>query len=186
MCLFYHLFNLQKLLFRDDNFLAAHVRTQSFRDANAAVCLEVVLKECDEHTRRCNNGVVQRVGKVLAVFAVYADAQAARLCITKVGATADLKVLLLARGPRFNVHRLNFQVCEVAGAALERADRDIHAAEQVYGVLPELIIPLHGVFRLADDNHFLLFKLVDTVNAALLDAVCTFFPYGSTENSWSA
>ena len=115
------------------------------------------------------------MGKVLAVFAVYADTQTACLCVTEVGAAADLKVLLLARRPRFNVHRLNLQVCEVARAALERADRDIHAAEQVYGVLPELIIPLHGVFRLADDNHFLLFKLVNTVNAALLDAVCTFF-----------
>ena len=34
-----------------------------------------------------------------------------------------------------------------------------------------LLEPLHALLRLADDDHLLLFKLVDAVDAALLDAV---------------
>ena len=70
---------------------------------------------------------------------------------------------------------LNLQVSQVAGAALERANRNVHRAEEVNGVLPQFVIPHLAFFRLADNNHFLLLELVDTVYAALLDAVCAHF-----------
>ena len=113
--------------------------------------------------------------EVLAVRAVDADAQAARLCVAEVRAAADLEVLLLARRPGLDVDRLDLEVREVARAALERAHRDVHAAEQVDRVLPELVVPHHRVLGLADDDHLLLLELVDAVHAALLDAVRALF-----------
>ena len=60
---------------------------------------------------------------------------------------------------------------QIAGAALKRAHGDIQAAEELHGVAPKLIEPGHAVLRLADYYHFLLFKLVHSVYAALLYAV---------------
>ena len=45
------------------------------------------------------------------------------------------------------------------------------ATEQINRVLPQLVEPHLGLFRLADNDHLLLLKLVDTIHAALLDAV---------------
>ena len=39
------------------------------------------------------------------------------------------------------------------------------------GVLPQLVVPVHAVLGLADDDHLLLLELMDAVDAALLDAV---------------
>jgi len=76
------------------------------------------------------------------------------------------------------------QVSQVTRAALQSTNRDIHGTEQVYGVLPQFVIPHHAVFRFADNNHLLFLELMDTINTTLLDAVCVFL-YGSTESSWS-
>ena len=60
-------------LFSGNNFvLAAHVRTQCFGDIDRAVSVEVVFKECDEHTGRSNDGVIEGVREIfLAVCAFY-------------------------------------------------------------------------------------------------------------------
>jgi hypothetical protein len=35
--------------------------------------------------------------------------------------------------------------------------------EEINGILPELVIPVFGILRFADNDHFLLFKLMDSV-----------------------
>ena len=153
----------------------AAVGLQYIRDRDRAVGLESVLQERDQHARRCDHGVVQRVRKILlAVLAVHADAEAARLGVAERGARADLELLLLARGPGFDVERLDLQVGEVAGAAFERADGDVHGAEEIDGVVPEAVEPHHAVLGLADHDHFLFLELVDAVHAAFLNAVRAF------------
>ena len=58
--------------------LAAHIHPQRFGDADAAVGLQVVLQEGDQHTGRGHTGVVEGVGEVLAaVVALDADLQTA-------------------------------------------------------------------------------------------------------------
>ena len=109
-----------------------------------------------------------------AVLSLHADLQAARLCVSEIRAGADFKILLLSRRPRLDVERLHLQVREIAGAALKRADRNLHRAEQIDGILPELIEPVGAVLRLADDDHLLLLELMDAVHASLLDAVRAF------------
>ena len=72
---------------------AAHVGLQHLGDGDAAVGLQMVLEECDEHTRRSHAGVVQGMGQIgLAVLALDADVQAACLCIAQIGAGADLEI----------------------------------------------------------------------------------------------
>ena len=62
------------LIGRHHDLQAAHVGLQDLGDGNAAVGLQVVLQECDQHTRRCHAGVVQGVGQIgLAVLALDAD-----------------------------------------------------------------------------------------------------------------
>ena len=46
--------------------LAAHIRSEGFGNIDAAFGIEVVFEERYEHSRRGNNGVVERMGKVLA------------------------------------------------------------------------------------------------------------------------
>ena len=112
--------------------------------------------------------------KVIALLLVFhADAQPARLRVAKVGAAAHLKVFLLPWRPRFHVNALYLEVCKIAGAALDRAHRNIQRAEKVHRIVPELIEPGRALLRLADDDHLLLFKLVDAINAPLLDAMRT-------------
>ena len=112
-------------------FLAAHVRTQDFGDADAAVFAQVVLQEGDQHARRRDHGVVQGVGKVgPAVFPLHADLQAAGLGIAQVRAGTDLEILLLAGAPGLDVAGFDLQVGQVAGAALQLADRDVERAEE--------------------------------------------------------
>ena len=163
------------LFHRNKNFLAAHVRTKLLRNTYASICLEVILKESDQHTRRSNNCIVESMGKILfAVLTVHADLKASCLCVAEVGAGTDFKILLLARRPCLYVNGLDLQICKVTGAALKCADRNIQSAEQVDCVLPELIEPHRAVFRLADNDHFLLLELVNSVDAALFDTVSTF------------
>ena len=111
------------------------------------------------------------MGEVLAVLAVDAYFQSARLCVAEVRAGADLEIFLLSGRPRLDIYRLDLEIREVTRAALERAHRDVESAEEIDRVLPELVEPHLAVLRLADDYHLLLLELVDAVNAALLYAV---------------
>ena len=96
-------------------------------------------------------------------------------CASPSWSSSYLEVFLLTRRPCLNIDRFYFQVSQVTGAALQSTNRDIHGTEQVYGVLPQFVIPHHAVFRFADNNHLLFFELMDTINTTLLDAVCSFF-----------
>ena len=117
-------------------------------------------------------GVVERVSQIhLAVGALDADGQAAGLRVAEVRAGADLEILLLPRAPGLDVAGFDLEVGQIAGAAFELPDRDLQIAEQLDRVAPELVVPVHGFLRTADDDHFLLFKLMDAVHAALLEAV---------------
>ena len=62
-----------------DDFLAAHVRSERNRNVDAAVGIEIVFEESNQHSRRRHDGVVEGVGKIFAVFAGDADFQTARL-----------------------------------------------------------------------------------------------------------
>ena len=94
----------------DHDLQPAHVRLQHFGDGHTAVGLQMVLQEGDQHTRRCHTGVVQGVGQIsLAVLALDADVQAACLCVTQIGAGADLEVLLLAGAPSLDIAALDLQ-----------------------------------------------------------------------------
>ena len=57
----------------------------------------MIFKECDKHSRRSNNCVVECVCKILAVLAVYTDLKTSCLCVAEVGAASDFKILLLTR-----------------------------------------------------------------------------------------
>ena len=165
-----------RLVFRNQFLFSAHVHTKNFRNAYGSVCIQVVLQECDQHTRRSNYGVVQGMCQVfLSVLAVDTDFQTSCLCITKVGAASYLEVFLLTRRPCLNIDRFYFQVSQVTGAALQSTNRDIHGTEQVYGVLPQFVIPHHAVFRFADNNHLLFLELMDTVYTTLFNTMSTFF-----------
>ena len=119
------------------------------------------------------HGVVERVGQIHpAVRALDADPEPPRLRVAEVGAGAHLEILLLARRPRLDVAALDLQIGEVAGAALELCAPGMSMLRNSSTrPLPELLVPLHAVLGLADHDHFLLFKLVDAVHAALLNAV---------------
>ena len=72
-------------LWADDVF-AAHVHSQRLWNANRTVVVEVVFQECNHHTRRCNNGVVEGVRQIgLFCFLVLnADSQSACLSVTQI------------------------------------------------------------------------------------------------------
>ena len=110
----------------DDRF-STHVHSQRLRDADRAVVVEVVLQKCNQHTRRSHNGVVQGVWQVglFGFLVLDTDAKASCLSIAQVGAAANLKVFLLTWAPCLYVQALDLQVCQVAGAALQGADRDV-------------------------------------------------------------
>ena len=137
--------------------------------------------EDDVESRASHSTIVSRVFRATppsdpaegegAVLALDADVQAACLCIAQIGAGADLEILLLTGAPSLDIAALDLQVGEVAGAAVQLTDGDLHIAEQLDGVLPELLIPVGALLGAADDDHLLLLELVDAVDAALLDAV---------------
>lgn len=59
---------------RDKLLLASHIRAERHRNIHASVCIEVILKECDQHTRRSYHGIIQRMCKIfIAVLALDAD-----------------------------------------------------------------------------------------------------------------
>ena len=79
--------------------------------------------------------------QVLGFIGLHTDAQTARLRVAQVRAGADFKVLLLARGPGFHIAALDLQIGQIAGAALERANRNIQRTEEIDGVLPQAVVP---------------------------------------------
>ena len=65
--------------------LAAHVRAKRFGNIDAAVGVQVVFEERDEHARGSDDGVVERMREIeLAVLAADADLQPARLRVAEV------------------------------------------------------------------------------------------------------
>ncbi len=136
----------------------------------------MIFKKRDEHTRGSDDGVVERVGEIhFAVRALYAHPETARLRVAEIGAGADLEIFLLARRPRLDIAGLDLEVGKIARAALKLTHGYLHGAEQLDGEAPHLLVPCHGILRLAYDDHFLFFKLVYAVYAALLYAVRTLF-----------
>ena len=134
----------------------------------------MVLQIGNQHPGRGYHGVVQGMGQVhLAILSLDPHPQATGLGVAQIGAGADLKVFLLPGAPGLNVAGLDLQVGQVAGAALQLTHGNVHAAEQLHGVAPHFFVPGHGILRLADYDHLLLLKLVDAVDAPLLNAVGT-------------
>jgi hypothetical protein len=116
------------------------------------------------------------VREIVSGFLVlYADTKPTGLRISEIGAASDLEILFLAGRPRLNVNALYLQVGQISRTAFNRTYGDIHGAEKVNRVVIQLYKPFAAVFGLADNNHFLFLKLVDTVNAALFDPMCADF-----------
>ena len=68
------------LMDRHHDLEAAHVGLQDLGDGDTAIGLQMVLEECDEHTRRSHAGVVQSVGQIgLAILALDAACTAGGL-----------------------------------------------------------------------------------------------------------
>lgn len=85
------------LFFGDKDLGTAHVRTKHLGDSYATIRLKMILKECDKHTRRCDDCIIEGMRQIhSAVGALYAHSEAASLCISEVGAGADLKIFLLS------------------------------------------------------------------------------------------
>ena len=111
----------------------------------------------------------------ITVFVFYTDLQTSCLCIGQVGAAAYLKIFLLSGRPCFHVYGFHLQISQIAGAAFQSSYGDIQRAEQVYGVLPQLVKPHSTFLGFADNDHLLFFELVNTVNALFFNAVSAFF-----------
>ena len=76
------------------DFLAAHVGLEDLGDLHAAVGLEIVLQQGDEHPGRGHAGVVEGMGQAdLALFVPVADLQAAGLGVAQLEQEQTLKVL---------------------------------------------------------------------------------------------
>ena len=102
LVVFTSIFFPQPDLFRRyQGFLAAHVGPQGLGDADAAIGLEVVFQESNEHPGRGDDGVVEGVGKVKILASLFPDPdpQAAGLGVPQVGAGSHLEVFLLPGAP---------------------------------------------------------------------------------------
>ena len=134
----------------------------------------MVLQKCNQHTRRCDNGIVERMRQVgFSVLTLDANSQATGLSIRKVGTGADFKIFFQSWGPGLNVAGFDLQICQIAGTAFQLSDRNLHAAEQLYGKTPHFFIPGHGIFRSADNDHFLFLKLMNSIDSTLFNAMST-------------
>ena len=69
---YFTLFHMKQLLFPYLG-LAAHVGPERFGYRDRAVLPKIVFKESYQHSRRGDDGVVESMRKILALFAVYAD-----------------------------------------------------------------------------------------------------------------
>ena len=141
-------------------------------DGDGAVGLQMILEEGNEHYAAARCRYYSAYGRGRACRPRRApDIQAARLRVSEVGAGADLEILLLPRAPRLDIAGFDLEIGQIAGAADELTDRNFQIPEQLDGIVPQLLIPVVGVLGLADDDHFLLFELMDAVVAALLQTM---------------
>lgn len=87
------------------NDIAAHVRSQDFRDHDTAVCLLIVFKNSGHRTSNSKAGPIEGVDKLRFGFAVTAEPNigTTRLEIYTVGAGRDFTVLVLCGEPDFDV-----------------------------------------------------------------------------------
>lgn len=64
------------------NFIFSHVILQCLWNSDTSVLIEVVFKERNEHSRRCNNSIVESMSKILlAAFSLYSDSKTSCLCV---------------------------------------------------------------------------------------------------------
>ena len=156
--------------------LAAHVGTQHFGDDDAAVGLKVVLKEGDQHTGRRHAGVVQRVGagsSLARLSPLDADASGGgpgrrpgwsrstpRSTSAGGGSRPRCRRLLTFRSARSPEQHSSWRT----GMSRER-NSSTRVSATASRTSPWTVLGL------ADHDHLLLFKLVDAVDAALLQAV---------------
>ncbi len=62
------------LLFRNFDKLLAHIRLECLWNTDRTVLVEIILEECDEHSRRCNYRIIKCMSKILlAVFTLNPD-----------------------------------------------------------------------------------------------------------------
>ena len=94
---------------------ATHVWLKNLRDAYRTVCIQIILKECNKHTRRCNYCIIQCICKILrAITSLYTDSKSTSLSISEIRAASYLEILLLSRTPRLYIAALYLEVCEVS------------------------------------------------------------------------
>ena len=82
------------------------------RNIDAAVGAEVILKECDEHSRRSDDGIIERVSEIVAGLLIfYPYAEPSSLSVSEIRTASDLKVFFLSRRPCFDVDALDLEIC---------------------------------------------------------------------------
>ena len=113
--------------------------------------------------------------QISSIFTLGSDTQSSCLRITQGRTGTNLEILLLSGTPCFHVAGFYFQICQITTTTLQGTNGYIQTAEEFYGVGPHLVIPIHGILRLTQNYHLLLFELVYTVYTSLLDAVGTYF-----------
>ena len=66
-----------------DFVLAAHIHPERLWDIHRTVRIEVIFQKGNQHAGRGDHGVIQGMGKIVALFFVFdPDAQPARLCVS--------------------------------------------------------------------------------------------------------
>lgn len=76
--------NRKCLFFRNKDLCAAHIRPEDLGDSDASVCLKVIFKKCDEHSRGSDDGVIKRMRKISSVFTLYTHLETASLSIAEI------------------------------------------------------------------------------------------------------
>lgn len=62
--------------------LTTHIGPESLRYSDGAVLVEIILKKCNEHSRRSGNGVVEGMSEVfLSALALYSDTKPSCLSV---------------------------------------------------------------------------------------------------------
>ena len=104
---------MSSILFK--KFLSAHIRSEHFGYPYGAVCLEVILKEGDEHSGGSDNRIVERMSEVsFAVFSHYPDSKPSCLSVAEVRAASYLKILFLSGRSCLYVHGFYLKIGQVS------------------------------------------------------------------------
>ena len=73
------------LLFRDLNKIFSHVRLKCLGDTDRTVLVEIIFKECNEHSRRCNYCIIEGMSEILvAIGSLNPDTESACLSVAEV------------------------------------------------------------------------------------------------------